>query len=355
MKMTQNMKVGYLVTNFHYIPTILPLIKETGGLLLHFHRRVDRYLDQPHLNYQLLRFRGYKDLALRLPHLGIGVLVHPSFSIQYFKNAQHICHVQVFHGTSDKPFNFHKSLSQYDLITVPGPRMKEELIARGLAQEEKIAVIGYPKIDAFLHSNFNIESFKKKIRIDPDKKTILYSPTWDDPNRYSSFSKYIVQMLNTLHSYNVIVKPHPNILKYRPWQIVLAYVLKKKNCSIFPGSMSILPFMAIADILITDISSVSHEFLPFKKPMIFLSPKPPQMIPEEHKWIWKCGDVVVNRNNLLSVVNENIQNPDKYKSERMKTLDEVFIPFDGNSPERFREAIVKLHNRKDKIEKKIIQ
>jgi CDP-glycerol glycerophosphotransferase (TagB/SpsB family) len=340
--MTGNMEVGYLVANLHYVPTVSPLIRETGGQLLSFHKKIVRDLDQSDCNFQLLYFKGYKHLIRKISKLHINILVHPSFSLQYFKDIPHLRHVQVFHGTSDKPFNFHKSLRRYDLIAVPGPRMKRELLARSLAEEHQIAVIGYPKIDSFMHSNFDKGVFKKKIGIDINKKTILYSPTWYDPNHYSSFSKYVVTIVKKLKELNIIVKPHPNILKYRPWQIGMAYLLKGKNCLFVRGAVSILPFMAIADILVTDISSVSHEFLPFKKPMIFLSPKPPEMIPEEHKWIWKCGDVVENRNNLIHVLNENLQNPDKYKKARQDALNELFLEFDGRSAERFRDALGKI-------------
>lgn len=103
--------------------------------------------------------------------------------------------------------------------------------------------------------------------------------------------------------------------------------------------------MAIADVLLTDISSVSHEFLPFKKPMIFLSPKPPEKIPDEHKWIWRCGDVVVNRNDLLSVIKENLVNTEKYKSERLNALGEIFLGFDGRSSARFRDELERLADR----------
>ena len=103
--------------------------------------------------------------------------------------------------------------------------------------------------------------------------------------------------------------------------------------------------MAVADVLLTDISSVSHEFLPFKKPMIFLSPKPPEKIPDEHKWIWKCGDVVVNRNDLWNVINENLINTEKYTNERLKASGEIFLEFDGRSSLRFHEALERLMNK----------
>jgi CDP-glycerol glycerophosphotransferase (TagB/SpsB family) len=329
----------------HYLPVVLPLISETGGMLLYLRRKTVRNLDHPDMDMQLRCFRGYKQLVKALPDLHVDIMVHPSFTMHYFRSVPGIRHVQVFHGTSDKPFNFHRSVRLYDLIAVPGLRMKQELLRRHLAEENQIAIVGYPKIDSFVHSDFDADAFKNEIGIDPSRKTVLYSPTWDDPNRYSSFSTFVIPLLKQSRKVNLIIKPHPNILKFRPWQIWLAYLLKRKNCYIFAGSINILPFMAVADVLLTDISSVSHEFLPFKKPMIFLSPKPPEKIPDEHKWIWKCGDVVVNRNDLWNVINENLINTEKYTNERLKASGEIFLEFDGRSSLRFHEALERLMNK----------
>ena len=337
------MNIGYFIAKSpHYLPTILPLICETGGTILTFQRHTERYLDQPSNTFKILYFRNYKHLIKDFPNLNINILVHPSFSIQYFKKVKGLKHVQIFHGTSDKPFNYHKSLKQYDLIAVPGPRMREEILQRGLSVPLKIAVIGYPKIDNFLNSRFDSESFKDKLGIDRTKRTVLYSPTWDDPDNYSSFSAYIRPLIKRLRSLNLIIKPHPDILKYRPWQIAKAYLLKNRNCFLYPKSDSILPFMVISDVLITDISSVSHEYLPFDKPMVFFSPKPIDSIPQEHRWIWQCGDVVEDAALIFQVVDENLKNPMKYKEKRNYTLNEIFLTFDGRSSIRFKNEIKKL-------------
>ena len=106
--------------------------------------------------------------------------------------------------------------------------------------------------------------------------------------------------------------------------------------------------MAVSDILLTDISSVSHEYLPFNKPIIFLSPKPKETIPEEHQWIWRCGDVIEYKSDIFNIVKENIDNPYKYKKERDKTLKQIFCDFDGGSAYRFKAALESMmSNRED--------
>ena len=78
-----------------------------------------------------------------------------------------------------------------DLVIVPGPKGKEDIVKRGLVDHEKIVITGYPKIDSFLHSNFDSNVFKKKLGLDFSKKTVLYAPTWFRWN-FSSFSRYVL-------------------------------------------------------------------------------------------------------------------------------------------------------------------
>ncbi len=336
------MKPAYFIANSpHYLPTVLPLITETGGTLISFNRRTGRFLPKEiGRSFTIRFFQNYKSLLRHFKELSVDVVVHPSFSIQYFKGRTDVRHVQIFHGTSDKPFNFHPSLARYDLITVPGPKMKEDIVKKGLSPAERISVVGYPKIDAFLHSDFDPGSFRKEIGLDPGKKTILYSPTWDDPDHYSSFARFVVPVLRECTGYNVILKPHPNTLRYRPWHIARAYIAKGENSFIFLKTRSILPFMAVSDILLTDISSVSHEYLPFNRPMVFLNPQQGRPIPNEHTWIWHCGDVVSEVKDLRWVLRENIGNPDRYNKERDAARKRVFLDFDGKSAFRFKNALI---------------
>jgi CDP-glycerol glycerophosphotransferase (TagB/SpsB family) len=332
---------------------VLPLLEETGGFLLTSCRRIEKHIQRYYeelgmrlenlgKRYEVIYCQKYGSLARVINPLQIEIMVHPSFSLHYFKGIPNLKHVQVFHGTSDKPFNFHKSLGRYDLIVVPGPKMRDDIVQRGLATPSKIAVIGYPKIDYFLHSSFNRNRFIEKIGLDSSRKTVLYSPTWDDPDGYSSFSRYIITILRTLKDVNLIIKPHPNLLKFRPWQIIKGYLFKRKNAFFYVNNRSILPFMEVSDLLITDISSVSHEYLPFNKPMVFLHPRPGKRIPPEHVWIWQCGDVIEAKDDIPGVVYDNLSHPDKYHKERQRAMKMVFFDFDGKSSVRFREHIFKI-------------
>ncbi|MCK4804178.1 MAG: CDP-glycerol glycerophosphotransferase family protein [Spirochaetes bacterium] len=337
------MKICYFIEHsLHYLPIIVPLIQKTGGTIISLVKNTHKYLEHTKNNFNILYYKNFNRLKRDLKSLPFEIIVHPGFSIELFNGIPGLKHVQVFHGLSDKPYSFNKSLKYYDLITVPGLKKKEDIVRRGLAEENKIKIIGYPKIDAFLHSDFDAQAFRNKLGLKEDIKVILYAPTWNDPYRYSSFNKYIIPLLRDLTKYYLIVKPHSNILRDRPWQLMKAYLKKGKHTVIYPKAANILPFMAVSDLLITDISSIAHEYLPFDKPMVFLSPRPKALIPREHKWIWQCGDVIERGKKILPVIQENIEHPDKYRKQRHYAMKQVFYKFDRKSPCRFMNALQNL-------------
>jgi CDP-glycerol glycerophosphotransferase (TagB/SpsB family) len=337
------MQYGYFIADsLHYLPIVEPLIRKTGGVLVTLDKKVKLRFDgaggrEAHAVY----LKNSRLLERDFPGLGVDVLIHPSFSIHRFRNFHGLKHVQVFHGVSDKPFDYHESLRDYDLIAVPGPLRRERIIQKGLASAERIVEIGFPKIDSFLHSSFDAYSFKETLGLDNKKKTVLYAPTWSDPKGFSSFSHSVTAIMRDLGQYNVIVKPHINTLRYRPWQILKAHIVKRKNCIIKARSCNVLPFMAVSDLMITDISSVSQEYLAFDRPLVFIDPKPRGHIPSENTWIWRCGEVVRDVRGLARAVRENLENADKYGNTRAEAKDRIFLPFDGKCADRFKNALLR--------------
>jgi len=58
------MKCGYFIEDsLHYLPVVLPLMEETGGVLITFSRKTASRLDEwPNTVPRVAFFRGYRDL-----------------------------------------------------------------------------------------------------------------------------------------------------------------------------------------------------------------------------------------------------------------------------------------------------
>lgn len=111
------------------------------------------------------------------------------------------------------------------------------------------------------------------ISLDPDKKLILYIPTWYEkeyqcPDIYIENDLRFVEILEQrldAKQYQILMKPHQFSYKY----------LKENGMSIkkiIPAEIETNELLAVTDLLITDYSSIYYDFLETGKPILFYVP-----------------------------------------------------------------------------------
>src|SRR5690625_389567 len=131
----------------------------------------------------------------------------------------------------------------------------------------KIAKIGYPRIDATINMNEKEKwDIANKLKINLDKKTLLYVPTWrgrtKSENRFDT-EKLIedLKMLAEL-DVNVLFRGHP----------ISNSLLNKfkipKNIIIPQAEILTNELLGIADLVISDYSSVFFDFLVTNRPIV---------------------------------------------------------------------------------------
>ncbi|MGX7198159.1 CDP-glycerol glycerophosphotransferase family protein [Enterococcus olivae] len=138
----------------------------------------------------------------------------------------------------------------------------------------KILEGGYPRIDLTLNSDKS--NVIKKIRgfgtkIDSNKKTILFSPTWKGSsvnNAQDDIEQIVNETLKLVEEfssqYNVLIKVHP-----------FAFSRVKDDERIADYLVSDLidanEVLSVVDLLVTDYSSIFFDFLVTNKPIVFYS------------------------------------------------------------------------------------
>lgn len=130
--------------------------------------------------------------------------------------------------------------------------------------------IGYPRNDILLKKNTpeHIDSLKEKHGIPKDKKVILYAPTWRD-NQSMGKGKYIfnpflnfdILKRNIEEEYVLILKYHYLIASELDWSRMEGFI--------FDINEDIQELYLMADILMTDYSSVMFDYSILKRPIIF--------------------------------------------------------------------------------------
>ncbi|MGE5598646.1 MAG: CDP-glycerol glycerophosphotransferase family protein, partial [Bacteroidota bacterium] len=228
----------------------------------------------------------------------------------------------------------------YDLLLLPGERARRRQAAAGHLTPGNHAVVGYPKIDRVFRGELPRDKAVADLGLDPSRPTVLYAPTWRDAKRNTSLPKFGAEvMLASPRDYNLIVKLHPNTKNYDRKSYALAeQAAARPNVKLFGYEHDVIPIMAAADLMIGDISAVTHEFLAFGRPYVFLNPwRLP--IGKKKPWIWRCGKVVEKRGRVWPAVAEALAHPEAYAAERRGALTEVFHQPDGHAAERAAEAI----------------
>ncbi|MGL5963822.1 MAG: CDP-glycerol glycerophosphotransferase family protein [Fusobacteriaceae bacterium] len=146
--------------------------------------------------------------------------------------------------------------------------MLNKLFSNAFKISEEIMINAmYPRNEFFV--GVGREKIKKKIieklNIDPQKKIILYAPTF----RLGETENYNIEFQcedlkkQFQSEYNFLVRVHPNVKKINPGIFQNGYVIDATEYD------DIQELYILADILITDYSSVFFDFAILKKPMIF--------------------------------------------------------------------------------------
>lgn len=176
-------------------------------------------------------------------------------------------------GTNTESYknNFYKESRNWDYLISPN-HYSTEIFKRAFKFDKNIIESGYPRND-FLYTNNNPEtilSLKKTFSLPTDKKVILYAPTWRD-DQFFEKGKYKFDLeldLNRLRKelngdYIVILRLH----------YLVAENLDLSDYKDFAYDFSqyedIRELYLIADILITDYSSVFFDYANLKRPIIF--------------------------------------------------------------------------------------
>lgn len=182
--------------------------------------------------------------------------------------------VQMPGTTTDKYIrNFLFEAGKWDYLVSPNA-YSSAIFKRAFGFAGTMIESGYPRNDALYNRNNQIEitKIKRELNIDPDKKVILYAPTWRD-NQYYSTGKYKLDLQLDLdkmqaalgEDYVILLRMH--YLMYEALDFK-AYQHFVKDVSTYPEVSDL--FLA-ADMLITDYSSVFFDYANLKRPMIFFA------------------------------------------------------------------------------------
>lgn len=198
--------------------------------------------------------------------------------------------------------------------------------------QNKWAITGYPRQDLTLNMTDDEKTkLKKSLNIADNKKVILYAPTWrgvgnkpgesDDNKIFSSALNELSKIENT----SVIYLGHT----------LQAGIGKKRNI-ITPEGVDTNEIMAIADVLITDYSSIGIDFLATDKPIVYFTYDLEEYTKERGMYfsVDDISDKVVYKTDeLVKLTAELLKNPVITQKEKDAKAKFCYLD-DGNATKR---------------------
>jgi len=296
--------------------------------------------------YFLFRYGPFREKIMKkgLKHLdkvvkGIILCHSADDSVPPGKNYQRVF---VYHGTSDKVFDFpdgklDAGLFDYYFFTGPKDMYKLKNFTHNSEGLEARAVkIGMFRSDPLFNKSYEREEILENYRINPgSRKIVLYAPTWrwgggTLDRCFETFAKEITK------KYVLIIRPHYNDGKnYRP---VLKWQKKhrQKHLYIFyKQHQEIMDFICISDLMIGDNSAVNYDFALTKRPMVFVKSEGKDVfIPPDEYNIKLCGPVYdPDNDDILEKIEEAFSNP-VWVKRISRLIEKSFYHNDGHAVDR---------------------
>lgn len=172
------------------------------------------------------------------------------------------------HGIGTKSTSFYPAVTEVDIYLVEGTFKYNRIKELFPEYENRLRMVGFSKFDYIKQLSGKKEEFFFQYGINPKKKTILYAPTFFP----SSIERMANDFPKQFEDCNIIVKPHYlsyGLQKYKSQRTKLFRWSAFDNCFVMgPEESNIVPFLIMADVMISDESSAMFEFAGLNKPVI---------------------------------------------------------------------------------------
>jgi CDP-glycerol glycerophosphotransferase (TagB/SpsB family) len=186
---------------------------------------------------------------------------------------------------------------------------------------------GWPKVDYIL--NYPTQNIKTKLGIPQDKKIILYAPTFSAKMESATELKEVIpKIINKdefwLFKFHELMDP----------EVVDIFKQIEPNKSEVLEIADITPYLHVADVMISDTSSVIYEFMLLDKPVITYKTQSRK----------DKGINISDPSKLREAIDTCLHDPENHKIERRQHINDINPYIDGKISENvFREleAVIK--------------
>ncbi len=179
--------------------------------------------------------------------------------------------VQLFHGVSFRNMAVRRDVLVYDHLFIVGPYMKRLFTGQQMLRQTdpRLVPIGFPKLDRLVDGSLDRRALLRRVRLSGRRPILLYAPTGQAGNSLEHTGEAVLSRLKKTGKYDILIKLHDHPRdRTVDWPARLKPLLDDHTRLV--TGFDVVPYMYLADLLITDASSVSNEYSLLDRPMVFL-------------------------------------------------------------------------------------
>ena len=207
-----------------------------------------------------------------------------------------------------------------DYFFVSHEGMKKKIIQKGIP-EEKIFATGIPLSNRFLQ-HFNREKIKEDLKLDTEKRTILFFGGGEFGLGKEATSKILEEFISNLkNDYQMVVISGKNEKMYDKFSSIVKQKRASKKVQVYTYTDKVPELMSISDLVVTKPGGLtSTESLASGLPMVIINPIPGQE-EENAKYLVSSGVAVwlKNSEDCEKKIKELLSNPDELKQMKIKS------------------------------------
>ncbi|HZN40836.1 MAG TPA: CDP-glycerol glycerophosphotransferase family protein [Planctomycetota bacterium] len=239
--------------------------------------------------------------------------------------------VQIFHGVSFRNKSVRDENMGCDHYFVIGPYQHRKFVEGGLlAPDDPRAVkVGFMKTDPLRAERHDRQELLRRVGLDGSRPILLYAPTGQRHNSLETMGEAVIRHLAVTGRYDILIKLHDHPkdtgvdwpTRLSPFEDEHTRVTRERD---------IVPLMLLADLLISDASSVTSEFALLDRPMVFLDV--PLLLEKAAKsgaldtetWGRRAGVVVKSPEKIAATVERALADPTALSDVRRAMADDLF-------------------------------
>lgn len=241
--------------------------------------------------------------------------------------------VQIFHGISFRNKAVRDENAGADYYFIVGPYMRRAFAQSGILPEgdPRALHIGFPKTDRLLNGELDRQAILRSLGFNGLRPVVLFAPTGQKKNALETMGEAVISNLAATNRYDIVVKPHDHPKNASiNWQERLAPLLGPHTRLV--REPDVIPLLLIADLLITDASSVSSEFALRDLPMVFIDV--PELLAKVSAaggskvdlktWGRRAGVLVETPDEIVAAVDSSLAYPHRYSEVRRSMGADLF-------------------------------